>query len=359
MDAPPSSLLILLAETARQRASDLHVVAGAPPTIRLHGALRSLAYPALTATACDELVRSILSPMQAEALRRDLHLCFTHVPRGEDGQVLGHFRVAVHMREGVAEAAIRSTPAGIRSPVELGLPPGFADFAQRDTGLVLITGPTGSGKTTTMNCLIDQINQRQRRKIVLIEDPVEYRHSHQLGLVVQIEVGIDMHSFAAALRHGLREDPDVIAIGELRDPETIATALTAAETGHLVLATLHTPSAVATVHRVLDALPAASQAQARAQLAASLSVVLAQRLLPRADGRGRVLACELMIANDAIRNLIREDRMHLAQNVIITSRSVGMYRLEDQLRLLLEQGTISRHVAAAAANDPRIIADLL
>jgi twitching motility protein PilT len=349
----------LLGETLRMHASDLHLLVGAPPSVRVHGSIRALDYPVLEPMICDALVRGMLNDELATTLAKDWQLCFTYSPRDDQGVVLGHFRVSVHLREGAAEAAIRVTPSRARTVLELGIPPILAELVLRDSGLVLVTGPTGSGKTTTMNALVHHISMRSRRKIVTIEDPVEYRHPHGQSLIVQLEVGTDIRDFASALRHSLREDPDVICIGEMRDLETISTALTAAETGHLVLATLHTPSAIGTINRIIDVFPAAAQPQIRVQLAATLSAVISQRLLPKADGRGRVAACELLIANDAIRTHIREDKTHLTANVLATQRANGMQRLEDHLRYLLDNNLISRQIAAASANDIRIIADLL
>lgn len=349
----------LLRETQRAHASDLHLLAGAPPSLRVHGGIRAMDYPILDAMTCDGLVRSMLNDDQATTLAQQWQICFTYIPRDGSGQVLGHFRVSVHLREGVAEAAIRVTPSRARTLHELGIAPAIGDLALRDSGLILITGPTGHGKTTTMNALIHHMATRTRRKIITIEDPVEFRHPHGQSLMVQLEVGSDVHSFGAALRHALREDPDVICVGEMRDLETISTALLAAETGHLVLATLHTPSAIGTINRIIDVFPANAQSQVRIQLAGALTAVISQRLLPRADGRGRCLAAELLICNDAVRTHIREEKMHLTANVLATSRSLGMQRLEDHLRIHLEAGTISRQVAASAANDPRVLADLL
>lgn len=349
----------LLQETLRAHASDLHLLVGAPPSMRIHGAIRAMDYPTLAPMICDGLVRSMLNDDLATSLARDWQLCFTYAPRDADGQPLGHFRVSIHLRDGVAEAAIRVTPSRARTITELGISPNFADLCLKDSGLILITGPTGHGKTTTLNALIHHMAQRTRRKIMTIEDPVEYRHPHGQSLLVQLEIGSDVHSFGAALRHALREDPDVICIGEMRDLETISTALLAAETGHMVLATLHTPSAIGTMNRIIDVFPASAQPQVRVQLAATLTAVISQRLLPRADGRGRVLAAEVLLCNDAVRTHIREDKMHLTANVLTTSRSLGMQRLEDHLRQHLESGTITRQVAASAANDPRILADLL
>ncbi len=350
----------LLAEVLAKGGSDLHLVAGAPPIARVHGSLVRLDYPPLDGSACDTMVRALLPRHHAEALDRDWQVSVSielEDPRSKTP--LGHFRVSVHLRAGVAEAAIRVTPRRVRSPDELGVPPVLKDLALRDTGLILITGPTGQGKTTTFNALIDHINQRRKVKIFTIEDPVEYRHQHAHAVVCQLEVGRDTKTFAEALRHALREDPDVICIGEMRDLETIATALTAAETGHLVLATLHTPSAVGTLSRIIDVFPAAQQDQVKVQLASVLTGVISQRLLPRADGRGRVLATEVLICTDAVRNQIREEKYHQVANVMSTSRAVGMQRLEDHLRQLLEQGVISRAVAASSANDVRAIQDLL
>jgi twitching motility protein PilT len=349
----------LLAETVRAGGSDLHLLVGAPPSIRVHGAIRALPQPTLDAATCRALVDALLDDEHRAELDARWHACLSIAPTGPDGVPMGHFRVSVHLRDKVPEAAIRVTPERVRTLEELGLPATLREFVLRDTGLVLITGPTGQGKTTTFNALIDLMNRRTHRKILTIEDPVEYRHRHERSLVVQLEVGTDTRTFAEALRHSLREDPDVICVGEMRDLETISTALTAAETGHLVLATLHTPSATGTINRIIDVFPSSQQAQIRVQLAATLTGVISQRLLPRADQRGRVLGCELLLSNDAVRNLIREDKLHLLPNVLATGRAQGMQRLEDHLRVLLESGTITRAAAAAAANDPRVIADLL
>ncbi|MFN7145422.1 MAG: type IV pilus twitching motility protein PilT, partial [Myxococcota bacterium] len=327
-------------------------------SIRVHGEIRPLAHPPLDGPACRALVEALLDDEHRAELKSAWQTCFSVAPE-LDGAPLGHFRVSVHLRDGVPEAAVRVTPERVRSLEELGLPPVLRDLVLRDTGLLLITGPTGQGKTTTFNALIDVMNGRQRRKIVTIEDPVEFRHRHDRSLVVQLEVGTDTRSFPDALRHALREDPDVICIGEMRDLETIATALTAAETGHLVLATLHTPSAMGTINRIIDVFPASQQSQVRVQLASTLAGVVSQRLLPRADQRGRVVACEVLVATDAVRNQIREDKLHLLQNVLATGRALGMQRLEDHLRALLEAGRVTRAAAAAAANDVRAIADLL
>lgn len=350
----------LLAEVLARGGSDLHLIAGAPPAIRLHGSIQRMEYPTLDAETCDRLVRSVLPEHHVASLLRDWQISVSlqlDDPRTQTP--LGHFRVSVHLRGGLAEAAIRVTPRRIRSPEELGLPPVVKDLVLRDSGLILITGPTGQGKTTTFNALIDHINQRRKVKILTIEDPVEYRHQHRESVVIQLEVGADTRTFAEALRHALREDPDVICVGEMRDLETIATALTAAETGHLVLATLHTPSAVGTLSRIIDVFPAGQQEQVKVQLASVLTAVVTQRLLPRADGRGRVLATEVLICTDAVRNQIREQKFHQVQNVMATSRAAGMQRLEDHLRQLLDSGAISRAVAAGAANDVRAIQDLL
>lgn len=350
----------LLAEVLARGGSDLHLIAGAPPAIRLHGAIERMDFPVLDGPTCDEMVRSLLNDAHKAKLDREWQISVSlEIEDPRNKSPLGHFRVSVHLRGGFAEAAIRVTPRRVRTPEELGLPPIMKELALRDSGLILVTGPTGQGKTTTFNSLIDHINQRRKLKIITIEDPVEYRHPHRESVVVQLEVGGDTHSFAEALRHALREDPDVICVGEMRDLETISTALTAAETGHLVLATLHTPSAVGTLSRIIDVFPAGQQEQVKVQLASVLTAVITQRLLPRADGRGRVLATEVLICTDAVRNQIREQKFHQVQNVMATSRAQGMQRLEDNLRQLLESGAITRVVAAGAANDVRAIQDLL
>ncbi len=350
----------LLRQVLAAGASDLHLVVGVAPSMRLHGDIKPLPFPPLDKPGCDALVRSLLHEPQLQVLDRDWQVSVSvELDDPKNGGMLGHFRVSAHLREGAAEAAIRVTPRRVRSLDELGLPPILKDLCLRDSGLILITGPTGHGKTTTFNALIDYINQRKRVKVITIEDPIEYRHQHRHAVIVQLEVGRDTRTFGDALRHALREDPDVICVGEMRDLETIATAITAAETGHLVLATLHTPSAIGTISRIVDVFPGSQQDQVKIQLANTLTAVVSQRLLPRADGRGRVLATEVLVATDAVRNLIREQKLHQVHNVMATNRAVGMQRLEDALRFLLEQGTVSRLVASQAANDVRAIQDLL
>jgi twitching motility protein PilT len=259
----------------------------------------------------------------------------------------GRIRLSLYHRIGAPEMAIRMCNLEVQSAEELMLPEAIGDLATRTAGLIIITGPTGMGKTTTMNYMIDLINATRRAKIITIEDPVEFEHPHRKSIVTQIEVGTDTHDFLHCLRHVLRLDPDVIAIGEMRDLETIETALTAAETGHLVLATLHTPGASGSVERIVSSYEGSRQKQVNMQLASTLQGVIAQRLVPVVDKSKRVLATEVMLANDALRNMIREQKVHQLQNVMQSGRSAGMHTMEDSLAGLYERGVITLDQALA------------
>ncbi|MCB9745698.1 MAG: PilT/PilU family type 4a pilus ATPase [Alphaproteobacteria bacterium] len=344
----------LLRTTVKQGASDLHITQGSPPALRTNGRIQPLRGDPLSAEDCERLVAELISEEQRARFERTHQLSFSR-----EFEDLGYFRINIYSQLGVLEAAIRATAQRVRGLDELGVPSVLGELAMRDSGLILITGPTGNGKTTTFNALIDAINTHSQRKVITIEDPVEYRHPHKQSLIVQLELGIDTPDFATALHHVLRQDPDVIAIGELRDLETISTAITAAETGHLVLATAHTPSAAGTVSRMMDVFPAHQQNQVRTQLSSTLLAVLAQRLLPRADGLGRVLVSELLVANSAMRNQIRDGRLHLLPNTIAAGRSQGMQLMDSSIRELLERGVISAETARSAALDVNSIKDLL
>ncbi|MCB9765777.1 MAG: PilT/PilU family type 4a pilus ATPase [Alphaproteobacteria bacterium] len=348
------TMINLLRMVVKQGSSDLHITAGAPPALRTNGRIRLIKGPALTREDCERLVRELVSDEQLARFHEDYQLSFSR-----EIEDLGFFRINVYTQMGGLEMAIRSTAKRLFALDELGVPKALNRLAMRDSGLILVTGPTGNGKTTTFNALLDIINSGARRKIITIEDPIEYRHPHKQGLIVQLEVGQDTPDFVTALRHALRQDPDVIAVGELRDLESISTAITAAETGHLVLATIHTPSAPGTISRIMDVFPAHQQNQVRAQLASTLVAVLTQKLLPRADGLGRLLACELLIANSAIRNQIREGKLHQLHNTMSTARGSGMQLMDHTIRAFLEQGLISADVARAAANDVKTLKDLL
>ena len=281
------------------------------------------------------------------AFERDLELDLSF-----DVQGLGRFRVNVHLQRGSVEAAFRLVPSRIPSLAELGLPPIAAELALKPNGLVLVTGPTGVGKTTTMAAMVDLINHERRHLIVVIEDPIEYVHTNHLSLIKQREVYSDTKSFATALVRVLRQDPNVIVVGEMRDLETISTALTAAETGHLVLATLHTPDAAQTVDRILDVFPPSRQEEVKIQFADCLQGVVSQQLLPRADGSGRVLACEVMVATPAVRNMIREHATEQLLTVLQTGAAYGMGTMDGCLKQLYDKGIISYETAISRVKNP-------
>jgi twitching motility protein PilT len=339
----------LLRFTVEQNASDLHLSVGTVPMIRVHGRLRKLNLPVLTEEDMISLVHSVLSQEQWERFEQQKEIDFSQKLGG-----IARFRVNIFDQINGLGAAFRVIPAEIRSFEELGLPEVLKDLALQDRGLVLITGPTGSGKTTTLATMIDWINEYKELHIITIEDPVEYFHQSRNCLINQRELGANTHSFANALRAALREDPDVILVGEMRDLETISLALTAAETGHLVLATLHTSSASKTIDRVIDIFPASQKTQVRSMLAESLEAVVAQKLLPQKDGLGRSVACEVMVATTAIRNLIREDKIYQIPSVIQAGGKAGMQSLDQDLLRLLHQGLIDRETAAHVAENPKL-----
>ena len=338
-----TELLIL---TRERDASDLHLAVGNPPTLRIHGKLVRLDYPPLTAAVLHEMLYDVLSD-DHKARFEDTH----DLDLSLELQNIGRFRVNVFMERLGEGAAFRLIPSQIRSLEQLGMPPVLRTMAMKDRGLLLVTGPTGSGKSTTLAAMIDVVNTERTDHIITIEDPIEFVHQHKSCLVNQREVGPHTKSFAAALRSALREDPDVILVGEMRDLETIAMALTAAETGHLVLATLHTNSAAQTVNRIIDVFPPHQQEQIRVQLSEALIGILAQTLLPRVDGRGRVAAIELLVANSGIRNLIREGKTFQIPSMIETGAKEGMIALDQCLRDLVRRGLISPEDAYIRASD--------
>jgi twitching motility protein PilT len=337
----------LLAEAVDRGASDLHISANAPPTVRVDGRLEPLEYPPLRREDCIKLVYGILNDAQKEKFERlwelDLSLEITDV---------GRFRVNVHRQRGSTEAAFRVVNEQIRSLQQLGLPKVVEELARRDNGLILVTGPTGSGKTTTLAAMIDQINNERTCMIITIEDPIEYIHRHKKSIVKQREVTSDTRSFADALRHVLRQDPDVICVGEMRDLETITTALMAAETGHLVLTTLHTPDAVQTVDRIIDVFPPHQQQQTRIQLANTLQGIVAQHLLPIPGGRGRVVATEILIATIAVRKIIRSAKTEQLTTLLQTSFELGMITMDKSLKNLYQQGLVSYDDAISKCKFP-------
>jgi twitching motility protein PilT len=327
----------LLGAAMRAGASDLHLIAGCPPLVRVTGELRPLEGAEVLAPAtARRLVMSLLSHAQRERFDLERELDFAMTVTG------GHrFRVNAHYQRGTAAAAIRLIPGVIPDIENLGLPRAVRELTGKDQGLVLVTGPTGSGKSTTLAALIDVINATRACHIITLEDPIEFIHQNRRATIEQREIGPDTKSFAAALKHILRQDPDVILVGELRDPETIAAALTAAETGHLVLGTLHANDAPQTVDRIIDVFPPHQQPQIRVQLASELLVVVAQRLLPRASGEGRVAAFEVMVATPAVRAQVREGKVHQLLHTLETSRGAGMITFERSLADLVIAKQIS------------------
>src|ERR1700712_25321 len=293
-------------ETLRRRASDLHLTAGVPPMVRVRGRLQPLeGHPKLSPTDTREIIYSILNNDQRQRLENDWQLDFAYGAPGA-----GRFRVNCYFQRGALAASFRVIPSDIASLEQLSLPPILNEFTKKPRGFVLVTGPTGSGKSTTLAAMINEINMTRDEHIMTIEDPIEFLHRHKKCIVNQREIGSDAQSFAGALKGALRQDPDVILVGEMRDLETIHTALTAAETGHLVFATLHTQDTPQTIDRIIDVFPASQQQQVRVQLSVALQGIVTQQLLPTADGAGRVAACEVLLATPAIRNLIREGKTH-------------------------------------------------
>ena len=338
----------LLIEAKDKDASDLHLNIGIPPVLRINGKLTRLDLPELTPEITHEMIYSILSEKQKNDFERLGELDLSYELIG-----VSRFRVNVFKHRRGEGAAFRLIPEKIKTLSELGLPSMLSDFTEKDRGLVLVTGPTGSGKSTTLAALIDIINKNRYDNIITIEDPIEFIHYHKNCLISQREVGSHTKSFASALRNALREDPDVILVGEMRDLETISMALTAAETGHLVFSTLHTISASETIERIIDVFPPHQQNQVRMQLAGSLLGVVAQTLLPDLDEKGRVPALEIMIANSAIRNLIREGKSYQIASTIQISKKDGMQSLDQSLKDLLMEGKISQEDALKKAIDKK------
>jgi twitching motility protein PilT len=342
------TLIELLQFTVDSGASDLHLSSGSVPVIRINGRLHKLDLPDVTDGKIEKLILSALSVEQKDIFERDFEVDFSKEIADET-----RFRCNVFRQIRGLGGSFRVIPNEIRSFDDLHLPPVLIDLALRDRGLVLVTGPTGSGKSTTLATMMDHINEHRECHIITIEDPVEYYHRSKNCLINQRELGASTHSFANALRSSLREDPDVILVGEMRDLETIALALTAAETGHLVLATLHTSSAVKTIDRIIDIFPTEQKTQVRSMLSESLAAVVAQKLLPTKNGKGRVPALEIMITNTAVANLIREDKIFQIPSIIQSSTKVGMQTLDQSLNQLVVEGMIERRVAAQVADDPK------
>lgn len=328
-------------------ASDVHLTVGIPPRMRVHGSLVTMPFGNLTQSDTMEIAGRVLDKGQMEVFlqRGEYDMAFA-VPG------VGRYRVNVFRQQGAAALAFRLVATEVPAPEALGVPASIIELYQRKRGLVLVTGPTGSGKSTTLAAIIDKANQCRDAHIITLEDPIEYLHPHKRSMVNQREIGVDTQSYANALRAALREDPDIILVGEMRDYETISVAVTAAETGHLVLSTLHTIGAAGTVDRIIDVFPTHQQQQIRVQLSGVLEAVISQQLIPRADGRGRVAAFEVLHANTAIRNLIREGKSHQIPNIMQTNRRMGMITMDDAILQLVREGRITRQTAVSYAQDP-------
>ncbi|SDM85649.1 twitching motility protein PilT [Cryobacterium flavum] len=353
LGAPDTDLIEALTEVVLRKASDLHVSVAAPPSIRRDGDLGPVGIgPAWSRQKADLAIRSILTRAQQTSFDRDHELDFAYTL--EDTAVSGtsnRFRVNVHQQRGAVGAVFRLIPSEIKDLKALGIPQSVATFAALPRGLVLVAVPTGSGKSTTLSALVDLVNSTRADHIVTVEDPIEFLHAHKKSIVTQREVGHDTASFASALKHVLRQGPDVILIGELRDLETIQVALTAAETGHLVFATLHTQSAAQTIDRIIDVFPPHQRNQVQAQLAQTLQGVVCQTLVKWANGSGRVAATEVLVTTPAIANLIREGKTHQIESMMQTGRDKGMHTMDQHLAELVNAGQIARTAALAKAHD--------
>lgn len=338
----------LMHKVVEKEASDLHLTSGLPPVLRMDGRLIPLDdYPKLGSEDVKKLIYEILTDGQRVKLERDLELDLSYSLPGK-----ARFRVNVYWQRGSVGAALRLIPFNIKSPEELGLPKVVEKLARKPRGFILVTGPTGCGKSTTIASMINIINQTRDVHVMTIEDPIEFLHAHGKSMINQREVGIDSHSFTAALRHVLRQDPDVILVGEMRDLETISIALTAAETGHLVFASLHTQDAPQSIDRIVDVFPPQQQHQIRIQLAGTLQAILAQQLLPRKDGTGRIPAMEVMIATPAIRNMIREQKVHQIYTAMQSGYNVGMQTMDQALANLVKANIVSYQEAFSRAINP-------
>ncbi|MFQ5706417.1 MAG: type IV pilus twitching motility protein PilT [bacterium] len=340
----------LLTYAVQKEASDVHLSSGSPPILRIHGLLRRVEGSLITSEGLHAAFAEILTEKQRQTLAESHELDFAYEIPG-----VARFRTNLFVQLRGQSAAFRTIPERIRSLEELRAAKGIYQLCRESKGIVLVTGPTGSGKSTTLAAMIDLINQERREHILTIEDPIEYVHQNKNCLINQRELGQHTLSFANALRSALREDPDVILVGEMRDLETIALALTAAETGHLVFATLHTMSAAETVNRIVDVFPADQQSQIRAMFANAVQGIVAQRLLPTRDGKGRVAAYEIMIATSAVRNLIREKKSHQIYSSIQTGGIYNMQTMDQVLKRYLQQGLIAKEVALENASDASVL----
>lgn len=344
----------LLVQVLESGASDLHITVGVPPVMRLNGRLVEMEGEKLTAADTKKLVYAIMRQEQLDALEQRWEFDFAHAIPGK-----ARYRANVYYQRGSVGAAFRLIPAEIGSFAELGLPLILEDLARKPRGFVLVTGPTGSGKSTTLASVVDYINTHQSLHIITVEDPIEYLHRHKRCMIDQREVGADTKSFSSALKYVLRQDPDVILIGEMRDLETIQAALTAAETGHLVFATLHTQDASQTIDRIVDVFPPYQQQQVRIQLAGTLQGIISQQLLPTIDGRSRVVATEVLVPTSGIRNMIREAKTHQLTTAMQTGHQYGMATMDESLADLYRRGLISLDMALSRAQDQTVLRTLL
>jgi twitching motility protein PilT len=354
-DTLPFNLHHLLKAMIEKGASDMHITTGSPPLLRIDGAVLPLKLPPLGAIETKQLCYSVLSEEQKISFEKNNELDLSFGVKN-----LSRFRANIFMQRGAVAGAFRAIPFRILTFDELGLPPVVAELAGKPRGLVLVTGPTGSGKSTTLASIIDKINSETRQHIITVEDPIEYLHSHKMSVINQREIGADTVNFKTALKYILRQDPDVVLVGEMRDLETIEAALTIAETGHLVFGTLHTNSCAQTINRIVDVFPTHQQQQIRTQLSFVLQGVLSQLLLPKASGPGRVLAMEIMVPNAAIRNLIREDKVHqIYSQMQMGQDRYGMQTLNQCLYTLQVRKLITLEEAISRSNEPDELRNML
>ena len=344
----------VLIEVMERGASDLHLTAGAPPMVRERGKLSALDYPELDGVTVREIVYSILTNDQRQRLETDWQIDLAYSIPGR-----ARFRVNAYFQRAALGAAFRLIPQTMPKLEELGLPAQIREFTKKPRGFVLVTGPTGSGKSTTLAAMIDLINAERAEHIMTIEDPIEFLHGHKRCIINQREVGGDAKSFALALKAALRQDPDVILVGEMRDLDTISTALTAAETGHLVFATLHTQDTAQTIDRIVDVFPPTQQHQVRVQLSVALQGIVTQQLLPTADGTSRIAATEVLVPTSAVRNLIREGKTHQVYSTLQTGATHGMQTMDASLADLVRRNKITRELAEARSSSPEELRRLM
>ena len=344
----------VLLEVLNLNASDLHLTAGSPPMVREKGRLRALDYPQMSSQMTREIIYSILTNDQRKKLENEWQIDFAYSIPGK-----ARFRVNAYFQRASLGAAFRLIPNEMPALEDLGLPAVLRDFTKKPRGFVLVTGPTGSGKSTTLAAMLDVINRERHEHIMTIEDPIEFLHHHKSCVVNQREIGSDAQSFSLGLKAALRQDPDVILVGEMRDLDTISTALTAAETGHLVFATLHTQDTAQTVDRIVDVFPPAQQHQVRVQLSVALQGIVTQQLLPTADGQGRCCASEVLVPTPAVRNLIREGKTHQIYSVLQTGGQHGMQTMDAALADLVRRQKISRELAESRSSSPEELRRLM